>query len=217
MYRHSHVKSLPPPAMRPRTRPTREETRDRLLDGAARVFVDKGIGAATIEDICDEAGFSRGAFYSNFEAKDELVMALLDRFFTVNELEIERLYGISDDPEDFIRSMGSSERRLAIPFGDPARLYMELTLHAMRNPDNRPQLIERQRRSLANIAGFIERIAEQLDIDVPGGVDDAAHLLLAFDSGLILNSLIDPELHDPDRWSRTVLALHRLWTAATEG
>ena len=46
---------------RPRQRPTREETRRRLFDGAAAVFVERGIAGASIEDICDAAGFSRGA------------------------------------------------------------------------------------------------------------------------------------------------------------
>ncbi|CAI9403252.1 MULTISPECIES: TetR/AcrR family transcriptional regulator [Aestuariimicrobium] len=56
----------------------RAATRSKLLDGASRVVVRKGVGAATVEDICEEAGFTRGAFYSNFESKDDLLVALLD-------------------------------------------------------------------------------------------------------------------------------------------
>ncbi|MGJ6980722.1 TetR/AcrR family transcriptional regulator [Aestuariimicrobium soli] len=56
----------------------RAATRSRLLEGAGDVIVRKGVGAATVEDICDEAGFTRGAFYSNFDSKDDLLIALLD-------------------------------------------------------------------------------------------------------------------------------------------
>src|SRR5436190_21240498 len=63
---------------RVRTRPTRDDTRDKLFEAAARVFEEQGIGAASIEAIAAAAGFTRGAFYSNFASKDELIIAMLE-------------------------------------------------------------------------------------------------------------------------------------------
>src|ERR1044071_4919065 len=63
---------------RVRTRPTRDDTRDKLFEAAARVFEEQGIGGASIEAIAAAAGFSRGAFYSNFKSKDELIIAMLE-------------------------------------------------------------------------------------------------------------------------------------------
>src|SRR6516225_7230405 len=63
---------------RVRTRPTRDETRDKLFEAAARVFEEQGIGGASIEAIAAAAGFTRGAFYSNFASKDELIIAMLE-------------------------------------------------------------------------------------------------------------------------------------------
>ena len=60
---------------RVRTRPTRDDTRDKLFEAAARVFEADGIGGASIEAIAAAAGFTRGAFYSNFDSKDELIMS----------------------------------------------------------------------------------------------------------------------------------------------
>ena len=54
----------------------REATRHRLLDAAAEVFAEIGLDAASVEAICERAGFTRGAFYSNFESKDELMLEL---------------------------------------------------------------------------------------------------------------------------------------------
>ncbi|MCT9820744.1 TetR/AcrR family transcriptional regulator [Microbacterium sp. W1N] len=57
----------------------REQTRARLLDAAHEVFAEVGMDAASVETICERAGFTRGAFYSNFESKDELFIALVSQ------------------------------------------------------------------------------------------------------------------------------------------
>jgi AcrR family transcriptional regulator len=55
---------------------SRENTRARLLEAAALVFAEAGLDGATVEAVCERAGFTRGAFYSNFESKDELFLEL---------------------------------------------------------------------------------------------------------------------------------------------
>ena len=57
----------------------RAATRERLLDAAREVLAREGIQGASVEHICEQAGFTRGAFYSNFGSKDELVLALFER------------------------------------------------------------------------------------------------------------------------------------------
>lgn len=57
----------------------RAATRERLLDAARVVLASEGIQGASVEHICDQAGFTRGAFYSNFSSKDELLLALCER------------------------------------------------------------------------------------------------------------------------------------------
>ncbi|MGJ7909308.1 TetR/AcrR family transcriptional regulator, partial [Actinopolyspora sp. H202] len=61
----------------------RARTRDRLLTAAVAVFAERGVNGASVEEICDAASFTRGAFYSNFADKSDLVLALLDRSMTV--------------------------------------------------------------------------------------------------------------------------------------
>ena len=61
-----------------RTRPTRDDTREKLFEAATRVFEEQGIGGASVEIIAAAAGFTRGAFYSNFKSKDELIIAMLE-------------------------------------------------------------------------------------------------------------------------------------------
>lgn len=59
----------------------RQATRDRLLEAAAEAFREEGLQGASVEAICTRAGFTRGAFYSNFESKEQLFLALLEREF----------------------------------------------------------------------------------------------------------------------------------------
>ncbi|EED6225695.1 helix-turn-helix transcriptional regulator, partial [Salmonella enterica subsp. enterica serovar Haifa] len=65
---------MTPPATR-----SRENTRARLLDAAAQVFAEVGLDGASVEAVCERAGFTRGAFYSNFDSKDELFLTLAAR------------------------------------------------------------------------------------------------------------------------------------------
>lgn len=57
----------------------RQKTRTRLLDAAFEVFAEHGVHAASVEMITEAAGFTRGAFYSNFSTKEELFFALMER------------------------------------------------------------------------------------------------------------------------------------------
>lgn len=66
----------------------RENTRARLLDAAFDVFAEVGLDAASVEAVCERAGFTRGAFYSNFASKDELFLELAR---TVSERKLEAI------------------------------------------------------------------------------------------------------------------------------
>src|SRR6185437_16096960 len=66
-----------------RKRLTREDSRDlttqRLLDAAQKLIAKKGLNATSVEDIAEAAGYTRGAFYSNFSSKGDLFIELLRR------------------------------------------------------------------------------------------------------------------------------------------
>ncbi len=72
-----HGEALPPRQAHETRR--RERTRERLLDAAYEVFAEAGVSAASVEQIAERAGFTRGAFYSNFSTKEELFFALMER------------------------------------------------------------------------------------------------------------------------------------------
>src|ERR1700750_2103392 len=130
---------------RSRTRPTRDETCEKLFEAAARVFEDQGIGGASIEVIAAEAGFTRGAFYSNFKSKDELIIAMLEYHV---ELWIRRCLELLEkhkEPADFIEAFGSMIRTRPDPLGRSPLLHMEMILYVARAEKRRPELAKRLR------------------------------------------------------------------------
>ncbi|MET0821100.1 MAG: TetR/AcrR family transcriptional regulator [Aeromicrobium sp.] len=70
--------TMPKPDTQPAVR-RRSATRDRLLEATREVLAREGIQGASVEHICEQAGFTRGAFYSNFSSKDDLLLALYRR------------------------------------------------------------------------------------------------------------------------------------------
>ena len=91
--------------MKARKRLTREEskelTRLRLIEAAERLFIRRGFADASVDEISEMAGYSRGAFYSNFDNKEQVFLAVIDR---------RRPKPLDDDPPTGVRT-GRTEGR----------------------------------------------------------------------------------------------------------
>lgn len=127
----------------------RLQTKERLLTSAAELFAERGVQGASVEEICERAGFTRGAFYSNFESKDELVLELVrnlgEQLLTVTTKAIALL------PEEQIDGDGVADimARLMAVLAAGADMddhwvivRSELQLYAHRNPGLRAALVE---------------------------------------------------------------------------
>src|SRR5215218_9668044 len=99
-----------PTMSRQRTRPTRDETREKLFEAAAEVFEQQGIGAASIEAIASAAGMTRGAFYSNFGSKDDLIIAMFEDHVERSLQHHRELLARHREPADFIAALRTAER-----------------------------------------------------------------------------------------------------------
>src|SRR5260221_3194321 len=107
------------------------QTRERLLVAARQVFARHGFGGASVDMIAEEAGYSKGAIYSNFDTKEAILVELLDR------------YG-EEQMADFraIRQLDPGETRATYNKGldtmkadmDWDVMSMEVQLHSRRNP-----------------------------------------------------------------------------------
>ena len=162
----------------------REATRQKLLDAAAQVFAEVGLDAASVEAICERAGFTRGAFYSNFETKDELFLELAanvarGRVAAVRSrvAELERAGAFTGAHAD---AFGILQQVLDISADDRlgVLLMSEIRIHALRSPALATAYLAQDdelRRSVAQIIEDIGR-ANVLRFRVPSA--DAARLML---------------------------------------
>src|SRR5437763_16472428 len=102
---------------RVRTRPTRDATCEKLFEAAARVFEQQGIGGASIETIAAAAGFSRGAFYSNFKSKDELIIAMIEDHVEQSIRRMHELLARHQNLAEFIEALKTMDRSQQDPLG----------------------------------------------------------------------------------------------------
>lgn len=120
----------------------RAETRDRLMDAAILAFAERGVLGASVEEISERAGFTRGAFYSNFGSKDELVLALLNREAEVQIGHARRAIRsvLTVPPESEAAASALIDRTVEVFFGAQGTdrewlvAQRELRLYAIRNP-----------------------------------------------------------------------------------
>src|ERR1700746_651492 len=117
---------------RVRTRPTRGDTCEKLFAAAGRGFADQGIGGASIETIAAAAGFTRGAFYSNFDSKDELIVAMLEDHVEQTIRRCRDLLARHQDLQDFIDAFRNMDRARQDPLGRSPLLHMEMILFVAR-------------------------------------------------------------------------------------
>lgn len=193
---------------RVRTRPTRDATCEKLFEAAAQVFEEQGIGSASIETIAAAAGFTRGAFYSNFASKDELIIAMLEEHV---EQSIRRNLDLLErhkDPADFIEALRSVERSRQDPLARSPVLHMEMILYVARAEKRRPELAKRLRARRKLVTEIVETTMRNSG-RVPQNPAWAAAILLALEDGFRLHRLIDPETTPADSFLRAIGDLQR--------
>jgi AcrR family transcriptional regulator len=194
---------------RVRTRPTRDVTCDKLFEAAARVFEEQGIGGASIEAIAAAAGFSRGAFYSNFKSKDELIIAMLEDHVEQSIRRNLDLLAVHKNLADFIEALKAMDRTRQDPLGRSPLLHMEMILYVARAEKRRPELAKRLRARRKLIADIVETTLKNSGKN--GALNPAwtGSIVLALEDGFRLHRLIDPETTPADSFLRAITDLQR--------
>lgn len=152
--------------------PRRERTRERLLDAAYGLFAEHGINGTSIEAVCEAAGFTRGAFYSNFDSKEELFLALTEREIRARVTSLERaVEHLPDEPvcdgalrPDAIAPIVAAV--MADP-GDERRWHLmsaELELLALRDPQVAARFAAQEDAFRAELAGILTRVLAEVGL-----------------------------------------------------
>jgi AcrR family transcriptional regulator len=190
----------------------RRQTRARLLDAAGQVFARRGFHAATVDEVAEAAGYTKGAVYSNFATKDELFLALLDQRVAAQLQQVEALSSIESSQELGAALPGRTAQEFAAA-RDFGVLMVEFSLYAMRNPAAQTELAKRYRLLRGRLAELIAKRYARHQTAPPMPPEHLAALALATDAGLFLQYSAEPgalpwELHadamtqllDPPAW-----------------
>ncbi|HET9582771.1 MAG TPA: TetR/AcrR family transcriptional regulator [Bradyrhizobium sp.] len=194
---------------RVRTRPTRDDTREKLFEAAARVFEELGIGGASIEAIAAAAGFTRGAFYSNFKSRDELIIAMLEDHVEQSIRRTHDLLARHKSLADFIDALKTMDRSQQDPLGRSPLLHMEMILFVARAEKRRPELAKRLRARRKLITDILETTAKNSGPNTILNPTWAGSVVLALEDGFRLHRLIDPETTPAESFLRAITDLQR--------
>ncbi len=167
-----------------------EETRTKIMESAIKLFSTQGFNKASVDDICTEAGISKGAFYHHFKSKQELFVALLDGWLQAIDSAIEA----SKDktaPETF------TQMTEAFPYifetaGDGLPMFLEFWLQASRDKKIWEASIAPYRRYHKYFTSLIKKgVDEGSFVEVDPEL--ASRMIVSTAMGLLLQSLLDPK------------------------
>lgn len=173
-------------------------TRSCLLRSAARVLSRRGLQRASIDEIAQDAGYTKGAFYANFSSKEELFLAMLEERFAERLAEIDRVLHSGASVEDQAHEAGADFVRAIAGEEEWGRLFFEFAVHASREPAFRGPYLERVAALRDRIAELFEARLRELDWTPPISAQEAARLTFAMANGVALENLIDPGSVSPE-------------------
>jgi AcrR family transcriptional regulator len=203
------------PAERVRRRP-RAETRRELLDAAARVFAREGFHAASVEAVSEEAGFSRGALYSNFNDKEDLFLALWEERIERRRRELREIMHSAGGPGEGLAPAGENVMDVLGRERDWFMLYFEFALHAARDPAFARRFERVREQGLADLAAGIAEGLEKAGVESSLEPADLALALKALSYGVALERLVSEDSVPGELLGRVMELLFRGLRAEAE-
>lgn len=165
------------------------------------MFAERGFAAGSLDDVAAAAGLTKGAIYSSFRTKDELVLALMEehvRHRLAAAAEALTHAGPTAGP----RNIGL--RLFQAVHAEPEwhRLFLEYWTHAMRDPRLREPLLHRRRELHDLIIQEIQRAVDDHGLKLALPAEQLAVAVLALSNGVAIESLIDPDAVPQDLLGR---------------
>ncbi|AXG76692.1 TetR/AcrR family transcriptional regulator [Streptomyces paludis] len=206
------------PRKPPRVTKRRAETRSQLLAAAAEVFARKGLGRASIDDVCARAGYTRGAFYSNFKTLDELILALYAARATelialveaaANEAVTELRSTAAPGPAGAAQLVEAVTRVVAtLTVNREAHLlHLEFTAHAIRHPEAAEAFVTHRRTLREALIPVVRAAMRNLGHDpADAQLERVTRAMIAVREGMTSQELLEPNDPELPRLHETVMA-----------
>ena len=177
---------------------SKEQTRRRVLEAAARVFRRRGYRGASVEAIAAEGGYTVGALYSNFEGKDDLLLALLEE--EIGEIT-KRVVAAAGEAGDAIEKLRRGALEWMALLEEEREFYVlliEFWILWVRDPELRPEHAERFAALRRGLGQLVEEQARELGLSLRLSPEEVGAAVVALADGLALQRLADREAFSDD-------------------
>jgi AcrR family transcriptional regulator len=168
-------------------------TREELLVAARRVFLRRGFHGATLEEIADEAGYTKGAVYSNFAGKDDLYLALLDAHYDGRVAAYAEMMLDETTFEDAVSAVGRFMAESDARDPDWLPTLAEFVAHAARDESLRGAYVRTRERFLVAIADVIRALCDRHDLTLLVPPLEAARASSMLARGYSAERRLDPD------------------------
>jgi AcrR family transcriptional regulator len=170
-----------------------ERTRTALIASARHVFATRGFEGASLDEIAEAAGYTRGAIYKHFANKEDLFFAVVDAFNTdvldhfAEQLEVDADAALDNrgTAATFMKALTGHQEMWA--------LSLEFSLYEYRNPQVRQRSADWRRQNRATIAAFMEHHTAAAGIELKVPVETVAAILLTASDGFVQAARVDSD------------------------
>jgi len=173
---------------------------------ARRVFQERGFHAASLEEIAEEAGYSKGAIYSNFAGKDELFLSVLEEHIEERARAVQTAASDGEDFEAAVRAVARSAREVGEREPGWAPLLVEYWTHVSRREETRAVVLRLHERQLDVFTGALEELARRHGVVFTIPAREIVRGTGAVGRGLALERLLAPELAVGDLFEQVFVA-----------
>ena len=176
--------------------PRSEKTRAAIMAASAALFSQAGYEAASVAQICEQAGVSKGAFYHHFPSKQDLFLAILEDWLAGLDSRLENARaGDESVPQSLLRMAGTIGEVFRVASGQ-LPMFMEFMVRASRDQAVWNAAIAPYRRYQRRFASLIS--AGQREGSIRADVDPqaAAWALISLAVGILLQGVVDPAAAD---------------------
>jgi AcrR family transcriptional regulator len=188
----------------------RARTRTQLLEAAARVYARRGFESATLDEVAEEAGFTKGAVYDHFGSKEKLLFALLDEYLSVQIAEQIALFDPAAETAERPRAGADRWMRGLDEDPDSFRLFVEAWVRSQRDDGLREQVLAGMDSWRETLTGFGRARTADGEFEVPEAMlERFATVMLALGIGMSIVRLADPEAAPPELLGNAYVMLIR--------